>query len=1701
MSRRFHITVIFSELIFCFPVYVFAQGIYTGGDGSPENPFQIADFNDLTEMRNCFDDWNKCFILTADIDLDPALPGRKIYGKAVIAPATYYSLSQPQGAPFQGYFDGNGHSIQNLYIQGTAYNGFFGWVGSRGQIRNLTIQGGAIEGNRFFGAVAAYNQGIILYCRVLGVLLKDLAPATSGDDAAGGLVGGNYFGTIAFSHAESTVEGYNNAGGLVGNNSGDIYCCTSSGNITGQSSVGGLVGYNTGSIQNCFAESSVFGENSCGGIAGTTTGTIVNCYTVSTVSGNTNVGGIAGMLNGAEGYPNVIVNSYANGLLAGEQSKGIVGSKCIWPNCMIINCFWNIDTTGTTVTAGGGTGLTDAQTRDPQVFLEGGWDFADETENGLCDDWYSPPGRQYPKLSFQHPQKSTPVPFEGKGTPEKPYLIASAEDLIFISGKSWLMDKCFDLISDIDLSDFSFVQPVIAPHIVGVSSYSYGIPFSGVFDGKGFCILNLFIDNNQSDDLGLFGRIESGVVRNLTMQRAKIYGKDRCGLLVGQLSNDGTLENCTVHGWVGGDNEIGGLVGNNLGDIARCSFEGLVWGAYDRIGGLAGIHYGGNITESCVNGSVSGRSSVGGLVGFVSSTPDYGMERCYSKGAVTGSQYAGGLVGSNGQRPTLQGLSYSYAQAIENCYSHMRVTAYSFAGGLAGQEFFSYNYGEPFSQSRWIPPIGSSCFAGQVYQTVGCGGLIGSILNPWDYAYNCYYDKDIIGNPCSAGDDGSGRTTAQMTSLSTYLSSQGPNNDVPPWDFETVWALCEGTNYPRLRWQVPAGDWVCPDGVRLNDFAALAQCWMQAQSPCVDKDLDQSGLVDGGELYALSQNWLLDVEDKKDLGLIHFGFDETSGNTVYSNINGLTGTLCNMDESSRQPGHVDGAIQFDGIDDAIVLDGFKGIPGGTARSCCAWVKMSVPGRHIIGWGTVQTGQKWVMRLDDNGCLRLDVGDGNKIATSQISDGQWHLIAAVLKAGSYIEQGDPSNSTENLELFVDGQREEVFESPVFIDTRTEGCAEFGVFSGADQPSFFEGLMDEVQIVPYSLSLEEIRQKIPQELVAHWKLDDGSGSMVHDSANHYDGALMNMDESNWDAAENALYFDGVDDYVEFPDFKGITGGKTRTCCVWIKTRLLNRQIITWGAARPTAKWVIRLHDGRLRLDVGDGYRVGYRNIADGQWHHIAVTMDYDENWPGVGPRCVALFVDGMQEPLAEVDTSPIYTSADETVKLGAYAPGSKYFCGYMRDVRIYNYALPTDQIRHAMNMPEGTLIAHWKLDEGQGMAAYDCADGHDGVLMNVDESSWDLNENAPYFDGVDDYIEIPDFKGISGPWPRTCCAWIKTQMPEKQILSWGTAATGAKWVIRLNGEGKMQVEVGDGYCVGSTPLTGGQWHHIAVKLDDSDDLSSTDDLKIYVDGLPEIISEYVSQYIQTATAENVKIGVFSNGLRYFQGYLKDIRIYDYSLDIDQIHQIIGKGPLAHWKLDEAEGLAANDSAGSQDGLLVNMEEASWDKSTEGTALRFDGIDDYVDVPGFKGIPGQASRTCCAWIKTTTAGRQILSWGTSGPGVKWIIKVDEGGALRVAVGGGWCLSSQTIDDGIWHHVAVVLSDDGSPDISEAILYVDGTASLGGHYPCPVNTSAGEDVKIGVYLTEPGYFNGIIRDVRIYDRALKASELKELYHCTKSF
>ena len=330
---------------------------YSGGTGEPNDPYQIAAAEDLILLGETPEDYDKHFILTADIDLDPNLPGCKVFDRAIIAPDVNQMPWGIEGTPFTGVFDGDGYTISYLTVNGPGCLGLFGWLW--GEVKDL---------------------GVV---------------------------------SVNISGSEDCVAG------LVGANSGTITDCYASGTVSGSMDVGGLVGQNGVRIGNRF-DALVFH------------GSINDSYSNCDVMGVAKVGGLVG-----DNYAGEITRCYSSGAVLDSEPNqpfeskeesfgGLIGYSDLLG---IEDGFWDIDASGLTVSAGG-TGKTTTEMQTAGTFLDAGWDFVGETENGTEDIWSICEGTNYPRFVWQIPAVDFVCP-DG----------ITIEDFSFFM-EHWLDDNC-----------------------------------------------------------------------------------------------------------------------------------------------------------------------------------------------------------------------------------------------------------------------------------------------------------------------------------------------------------------------------------------------------------------------------------------------------------------------------------------------------------------------------------------------------------------------------------------------------------------------------------------------------------------------------------------------------------------------------------------------------------------------------------------------------------------------------------------------------------------------------------------------------------------------------------------------------------------------------------------------------------------------------------------------------------------------------------------------------------------------------------------------------------------------------------------------------------------------------------------------------------------------------------------------------------
>ena len=398
------------------------------GDGLIE----ICDFEGLNEMRYQLDGSGYkasaaatlitqgcpvggCRGYELVINLDSTVSGS--YRNAINTAWTMDTGWQPIGstaAPFNSVFEGDSHTISNLFINrpNEDYVGLFAAVA--GSIQGLRLLAADIKGRHGVGGITSFASASSL------IVNSSVEGSVEGSDAwIGGLVGENY-GSIINSYVKGDVKGHTNVGGLVGYSVGLISNSYASVDVEAIARSGGLVGYNqnlgttsSGRIANSYAAGSVQSSFSVGGLVGyNDSGMITDVYASGDVIGSVQVGGLVGY-NDAGGS---ISNGYALGVVSGgTDAGGLVGHNAI--TATITNSYWD-SSTARIMTSAGGTSKTTAQLQAaPASDLYVSWS---------TDNWEfgSEGALQYPYLKYGDIQGHTTC---GDSLPECGSLLADQE--------------------------------------------------------------------------------------------------------------------------------------------------------------------------------------------------------------------------------------------------------------------------------------------------------------------------------------------------------------------------------------------------------------------------------------------------------------------------------------------------------------------------------------------------------------------------------------------------------------------------------------------------------------------------------------------------------------------------------------------------------------------------------------------------------------------------------------------------------------------------------------------------------------------------------------------------------------------------------------------------------------------------------------------------------------------------------------------------------------------------------------------------------------------------------------------------------------------------------------------------------------------------------------------------------------------------
>ena len=604
-----------------------------------------------------------------------------------------------------------------------------------------------------------------------------------------------------------------------------------------------------------------------------------------------------------------------------------------------------------------------------------------------------------------------------------------------------------------------------------------------------------------------------------------------------------------------------------------------------------------------------------------------------------------------------------------------------------------------------------------------------------------------------------------------------------------------------------------------------------------------------------------------------------------------------------------------------------------------------------------------------------------------------------------------------------------------------------------------------------------------LVGYWSFNEGVGTNLGDfSGNRNDGTLVNTPTWVTGKFSKALSFVAASSqYVTVPDSSSLQVNTDMTVSAWVNFSSLGTDRVIIGQydyPNSDRSWALYYQNSGAKITFKtsqDGSVAAEKSFSFStinQWVHITVVYS---------GGTATLYLNGASQGSGAVSAS-LKDSAGP-ILIGASGNNTTrvaYMNGSIDDVRLYNRALTAGEIAALYNQTSSTKIG-MRLTSGLSGAYYDGTNFNTYVATYIDST---IN-----FNPADTALGVNRANGgdtFSVKWT----GYIKPDYTGTYTF-YTTSDDGARLYVNGSTVIDSWIDQGPTEHSGTMALTAGQWYPI--------------ELDFYENGGGAAIMlswSEASVSKQIIPAANLKPGT------------NDVKLNTSSATLQS--NGLANGLVGFWTFDGKDtvwtsstaGTATDRSGNGNTGTLTNMTQAgSVVIGKMGQALMFGGANKYVSLGDSNAFTPSGDFSVSLWMKPVTGGGNFFWGGVSKAGAggnrEWEIGFDptQSDAVRFLVGnsgGSWSLDmirNTGLARGVWHHVVGVVSG------GTGYVYIDGdqsgaTASYAGSVK---NTTS--PVYIGnVYSYESqSYFNGALDDVRFYNRALSAREVKQLYDIGK--
>ncbi len=836
---------------------------------------------------------------------------------------------------------------------------------------------------------------------------------------------------------------------------------------------------------------------------------------------------------------------------------------------------------------------------------------------------------------------------------------------------------------------------------------------------------------------------------------------------------------------------------------------------------------------------------------------------------------------------------------------------------------------------------------------------------------------------------------------------------------------------------------------------------------------------------------------------------DSSASTDDSTINGVN--LTNTGASPTDSGRAAGAMEFDGSSGFLKFSNDGQI--GTAGTMSFWYKETT---NCIGYEAF-----FGIENDDNGFgLERNGSDtqlfgyiNSSIAfynTANLFDGNWKYIAFTW------------NDVANLRsLIVNGSSQDSDNSSFSMgNINVIHIGDY--YNGGNQ---IKGIMDEIRISSTIRSQQWLQtefnnQNSPESFLAvqseevgpspigYWSMDEGYGTTVHDESGQGNSGTLSggtwQDESMCISGK-CLFFDGTNDYINIPDADSLNVTET-TISAWVKS-----------ATTTAGKYIIGkdpayVYNGVIGTDADDGAidgsgGIGYQWEPSGESGNLGYMGEYVANNRYYGYFRFVLDQDIPSGATIDSATIDIYGHerwlwevASDALRIwghdSADAPLVNNKNDYPGDAG--GTTLTDASTRWPLSGGLNWNDAGWNTSPDFKAIIQELVDDNGGLTENHHIQLWiakDVLQNTGEEVGYEDY------------------AYTGSQNLAELTINFSTSGGGAgatdvPYALSTAGGGQfMTMSSSTIYSATSTTdLNDNRWHYVSGTYDGSR-------MKIYIDGnLETINSNYTGDLPTKAGALHIGADYQTTPDNFFHGFIDEVKVYPYARTADQIKQDYAAGLagvksnngvaasfgsksdswmtdglVGYWKFDEPSTASTYEDSSGNGNIGTANDNASTTAGKFGNSAVFDGANDGVYTS--KSVIELNTVTTCAWVNPETPGQ--FSSGTI---------IANGSYYLYMNTDSWIITSdarttETYFNSIapvlnsWQFVCVVRQADGI-----ASLYVNGVQSGASQFTGTPEVAMWDDA-IGNRGDDLFCFDGKIDEVRIYNRALSADEVKKLY------